>query len=193
MAENGVCDPHICALCAQDGPTCCQLEPGHERFCFPVSTVERDKILDCAEGVRGAFAQEPNSKAFVDNMLTLFPGEDERVHELFPLTKFHLRLATDEAGRCKLLGSEGCVLPREARPYYCLLFPFWLVGRRIHVFTAGRCLAQRQGLGQTGLLARLGMTEARVREMHGRLRLAWGLPPRHDMPPVETRPKKTAK
>lgn len=193
MAKQGIADPHVCAACAKDGPTCCQLEPGHERFCFPVSAVERDKILDCAEGVRGAFAQEPNSKAFVDNMLALFPGEDGIVRKLFPLTKFHLRLATDEQGRCKFLGAEGCVLPREARPYYCRLFPLWVVGRRINLFTAGRCLAQRQGKGLSGLLVRLGVTSARVRELHGRLRLAWGLPPRQDMPPVQTRPKKTAK
>ncbi len=186
-------DPGICARCAANGPTCCQLEPGHERFCFPVSAVERDKILDCAEGMRGAFAQESNAKAFVDNMLSLFPDEAEAVHRLFPSTKFHLRLATDEQGRCTLLGPEGCVLPREARPYYCRLFPLWVVGRRINLFTAGRCLAQRQGTGLTGLLARLGTTEAKVRELHGRLRLAWGLPPRQDMPPVETRPKKTAR
>lgn len=191
--SKGAKDPHICAQCAKDGPTCCRLEPGHERFCFPVSDVERDKILDCAEGVRGAFAQEANTKPFVDNMIALFPSEEQRVRELFPLTKFHLRLATDDQGRCKLLGPDGCVLPREARPYYCRLFPLWVVDRSINLFTAGRCLAQRQGTGLTGLLARLGVTQARVRELHGRLRLAWGLPPRHDLPPVEKRPKKTAK
>ena len=171
-------DPHVCKRCAESGLTCCSLEPGEEESCFPLSAVEKDKILECQGGGKGAFAQEENSQIFVDNMKKLFPKEKKLIDTLFPEKKFHLRLATGPDGRCKLLGKDGCVLPGEARPYYCCLFPFWVLGRRVSIFTSGRCLAQKEAKTLKALLASLGATEAGVFDLHARLRLAWGLPPK---------------
>jgi len=169
-------DPDVCRRCAESGPTCCCLDPGEEESCFPLSAVEKDKILECRRG-QGAFAQEANSQVFLDNMKKLFPKEKKLIDALFPERKFHLRLATGPDGRCKLLGREGCVLPGAARPYYCRLFPFWVLGRRISIFTSSRCLAQREAKALKGLLASLETTEAGVSDLHAKLRLAWGLPP----------------
>jgi Fe-S-cluster containining protein len=166
----------VCARCAAAGPTCCRLEPGQEEHCFPVSEIESHRILEADAGT-GAFASEPNTTAFKANLRKLFPGIGQVVDALFPLNKHHLRLATDASGACKLLGPAGCVLPREARPYYCRLFPFWVLGGRLHVFEAASCLVRREHRGQAGLLAALSTTESEVRRLHGRLRMAWGLPP----------------
>jgi Fe-S-cluster containining protein len=178
-------DPDVCARCAETGPTCCRLEPGQEEFCFPLSAMERDRILDCSRGWRGAFAQEPNSKAFLGNMLNLFPADKRAVRELFPLTKHHMRLATRPDGSCVLLGKNGCRLPSEARPYYCRLFPLWVVGNSISLFNCNLCSAQKESRELGRILELLGMTKARVHELHGRLRLAWGLPPKEGMPRVD--------
>jgi len=177
-----VADPHVCQRCALRGPTCCCLEPGSEQGCFPLAEAERDRILAALPGNLGAFAREANAPGFLENMKALFPGEEDLVAGLFPPGGFHMRLAVDAGGRCRLLGPGGCVLPREARPHYCRLFPLWPVGRSIHVFAAERCLAWREGRSMRRLLALLDITEKNVRELHGRLRLAWGLPPERGLP-----------
>jgi Fe-S-cluster containining protein len=183
-------DPAICARCAEKGPTCCRLEPGQEEFCFPLSAIERDRILDCSQNWKGAFAQEPNSREFVDNLRSLFPADRRAIREIFPLTKYHIRLATRNDGSCRLLGKSGCMLPVEARPYYCRLFPLWVVNERITIFDYNRCEARNETDDATEMLRLLGMTRARVFELHGRLRLAWGLPPREGMPHVESAKRK---
>lgn len=173
-------DPDICSRCAMQSSTCCSLEPGMEEFCFPVSDMEWERILDHA-GEKGSFVQEANSTNFVDNIKRLFPGERDLVDLLFPWHKFHLRLATDKKGSCVFLKPEGCALPREARPYYCRIFPFWIYGDRLTVFTPAGCLAVKEGRSMGGIRRKLGVSEAEVRDLHGRLRLAWGLPPKEGM------------
>lgn len=177
-------DPHVCMRCAEHGATCCRLTPGEEEYCFPLSDMERDRILDHAKD-KGGFAQEANSKPFVDHLKRLFPREDKLLEQLFPPLKHHLRLATRPDGSCVFLGAEGCVLPREARPHYCLLFPFWISGERLTGFTSDGCLAVQERRDLRGLLDLLGVSEAEIRTLHGRLRLAWGLPPHEDLPLLE--------
>lgn len=179
-------DPAICARCASQDTSCCRLSASTQQACFPISVMEWERILDVA-GEHGAFVQEPNSPPFLDIMHRLFPGEKERVEALFPHHKFHLRLATTSDGACVFLGSEGCALPQEARPYYCRLFPFWMEGERLSLLHVPGCLAQRTGSHGGGVRGRgvmkvLGMRESEVLTLHGRLRLAWGFPPRPGMP-----------
>ncbi len=168
-------DPAVCAQCARTSRTCCALAPGAEGDCFPVSKLEWERILDFA-GQRGAFVQEPNTKPFVDMVARLFPGERKRVETLFPLHGVHLRLAT-EHGRCRFLGSTGCDLPREARPFYCQLYPLWVYGERVTCFEASGCCAVRQNADIPALLDAMAMTHRETLTLFGRLRLAWGLEP----------------
>lgn len=139
-------------------------------------------MLNELSGDAGAFARQANSQAFLENMRSLFAGEDEAVDALFPANGFHMRLATDESGRCRLLGSEGCALSREARPYYCRLFPFWFKGDALYVFAAQECRAQAEAGTGRRLLTLFDTSEKRLKEVYGRLRLAWGMPPRRVRP-----------
>ncbi len=177
-------DPAVCKRCALAGPTCCILTPGQEEFCFPLAVAEKDRIQELAPD-QGGFALEPNSKAFVDMLLRLFPDERELVRSLFPENKFHFRLAVDKEGKCRFLGQNGCVVPLEARPYYCRLFPFWMVGDQVTVFDMAACLARKEGVHRNGIMDLLGASPAQVRDLMGRLRLVWGLPPRQGMRPVK--------
>lgn len=179
-----IADPNICATCAKHGPTCCRLEPGQEEVCFPLSDMERDRILDCSQNWKGAFAMQPNTGTFVDNLRKMFPADRRLIRDMFPLTKYHIRLATRDDGSCRLLGKSGCMLPVEARPYYCRLFPFWVWNGKITVFDYKSCEARKQEDDVSGLLELMGMTRSRVFELHGRLRLAWGLPPKEGMPQI---------
>ncbi len=154
-------------------------------MCFPLSEMERDRILDFSSE-QGAFVQETNSSQFVTNLKRLFPGERALVERLFPSHGHHLRLATRPDGDCVFLGPAGCVLPRDARPYYCHLFPFWVYKRRFTLFTPEHCLALQEGKGSVQLVEEvMGVRLSEIATHHGRLRLAWGLPPSEDMPFLE--------
>ena len=89
-------------------------------------------------------------------------------------------------GACVFLRDAGCSLPREVRPYYCRIFPFWVLADRITLFTPDDCLAIKEHPRTGHLLPAMGMSAKTVLEMHGRLRLAWGMPPREGMPLTET-------
>lgn len=125
----------------------------------------------------GGFVLSPNSKAFIDNVTRLFPGEEAVVRELFPEGKDHYRLAVDTMGACRFLGPEGCEIPTEVRPYYCRLYPLWMVGCDVIFFDSPTCLVRREERTLTRMVHALGTSKAEVKDLYGRLRLAWGLPP----------------
>ncbi len=181
-AIHNAADPAVCGRCGRAGQTCCKVEPGREEFCFPLSEMEWDRILDFA-GDRGAFVQEPNSSNFLGHLQRLFPGEEELLERLFPdrENKFHLRLATRRDGTCVFLQPDGCELPREARPYYCRLFPFWFFSGRLNMFAPPNCLAVQEGRRPKNVMAMLSVNKMELLHTHGRLRLAWGLPPQKSM------------
>lgn len=171
----------VCARCAGLGPTCCEISPGQEEACFPVSPLERQRISDHVSLSRGAFVEEKNSRAFVTNLHRLFPRERRVVDALFPAAGTHLRLSTDVRGRCRFLTGTGCALPNEVRPYYCRLFPFWVVSGKLAVFAPGGCLACREGRSVAGMLESLHVRAEFLLDLHCRLRLAWGFPPEEGM------------
>jgi Fe-S-cluster containining protein len=174
----------VCSRCAEQGSTCCVLTPGNEDLCFPVSTIERHRIEEQIGLDRGAFTLEPNSVAFRDSMLRMFPNDGTAVELLFPEGGTHARLSCDKEGRCVFLRRSGCLLPRPARPYYCRLFPLWVTGERITVFSAAGCLARREAQDLAAILDLLKCAAFTAFDLHGRLRLAWGLPPKEGLPCV---------
>jgi len=174
----------VCARCASVSDTCCCLTPGQEEHCFPISAPERQAMQDAGAGDDALFTQE-NTPAFVDNLARLFPGEDTTLRALFPLGGQHHRLNLVPAQgtdgpmlACRLLGPQGCTLPRQARPYYCRLFPFWLRGRSVLYFEFNQCQAVRERRGPGQMYLALGMSEKLARELYASLRTAWGLPAR---------------
>lgn len=169
-------NPHICERCAEEGPTCCSLNPGDEDNCFPLSKPEWERMVDWCDHV-GGFAESPNSPLFINNMRGLFPGEEKEINSLFPGHAWHMRLRVTPRGDCAFLGPEGCRLPREVRPWYCRIFPFWVRNSRVTMFTAHSCLAFQEARSVRPGLAKLGMTEKDVLLLYGQLRMSWGLGP----------------
>lgn len=169
-------DSDICRRCSLVGPTCCRIATGQEDFCFPLSQTEKERIQEHVPHT-GGFAISPNSKAFIDYACRLFPGEEDAIRALFPEGKEHFRLAVDTLGACRFLGPEGCEIPQEVRPYYCRLFPFWMVECEVIFFDSPTCLARREEKSLNRMLRSLDMTRAAVTDLYGRLRLVWGLPP----------------
>jgi Fe-S-cluster containining protein len=151
-----------------------------EEVCFPLSVTERNRIREILP-YTGGFEQQPNSLAFIDNIRRLFPDEGKAVQELFPAKGNHIRLALDKNGACRFLGQHGCVIPKEFRPYYCRLYPFWVAGGEIFVFDSPTCLVRRECRSVRCMVEALDTNLAAVRDLYGRLRLAWGLPPAKGM------------
>ena len=173
---NKKIDAVVCARCAAVGPTCCRLTPGQEDLCFPVSEIERQRMVEFGPK-QGGLTGAPNSKSFLDNLMRLFPRDRAHLDRLFPAHGEHLRLATHPDGRCTFLGPAGCVLAREARPYYCRLFPFWVSAGAVTAFEARECLACAEGRTVQVMLPLLVMSSAVILELHGRMRMAWGMAP----------------
>ena len=180
MYTTPIADPAICAHCATVSPTCCRVAPGREEFCFPLSEIEMDRIRDHVPQ-RGWFAMEANTSEFRAHVARLFPGEGQVVEGLFPDRKHHYRLALGRDGACRFLNVRGCVLPQEARPYHCRLYPLW-IGDDGPAVLDGDCLARREARGAGALAEALGTTLAKVRDLHARLRMAWGLAPAKGLP-----------
>ena len=167
-------DPHICALCALRGRTCCSLLPGNEELCFPLSKIEQKMILDWG-GTVEFFDDMPNSPAFRDSLDYLFPEDRPRLRELFPKGGRHLRLGTTPAGDCLLLGPNGCRLPRASRPWYCRIFPFWVRWGEVVVIPSPTCLGVRKASNKAATLELYSLTDAEVLEIFASLRRAWEL------------------
>ncbi len=182
QAQND--DADVCRRCSLIGPTCCRIATGEEEFCFPISLIEKERIQEHVP-YTGGFVLARNSKAFIDYACRLFPGEGDIIRTLFPEGKEHFRLAVDSMGACRYLGPLGCEIPSEARPYYCRLFPFWMAGTVVTHFDTPSCLARREGGTLAGILDKLNMSKAGVKDLYGRLRLVWGLPPSKGEPLVK--------
>jgi Fe-S-cluster containining protein len=164
-------NPPVCARCAIKGPTCCKTTASADDFCFPVS--EREERLILMHAGEGTVCTAVNSALFLQRIRSLFPKERREAAAVFPPNGSHRRLVLTGEGKCVLLTPEGCLLPREARPLYCRLFPFWVVDERLALLSHDGCLAQEE-CRSIGDLLRLFRTSAEeVLSIHRSLRLFW--------------------
>lgn len=164
----------ICAICAQNGPTCCRLGQGLADFSFPLSGVETEIISDCDSWPGMCFTvRVPNSTRFISRLKNLFPNDLDRIQALYPEHGRHEHLSTDERARCVFLGPAGCLLPDKARPLYCRLFPFWVIGGRVAFFPLEFCQAQKGARSVNEVMRRLKMDTSQIFILYHELRNAW--------------------
>jgi Fe-S-cluster containining protein len=109
-------------------------------------------------------------------MRRLFTLDRDLVRKLFPPGGGHFRLRLGPDGSCVFLGEDGCRLPRQVRPWYCLLFPAWIQGRTATLFQPETCLIARRAGSPAQGLAILGLTPDEARALYEALRRDWGLP-----------------
>ena len=122
-------------------------------------------------------AAEPNEPDFIASMRALFPDEKERIEALFPSGGLHYSLRTRRDGSCVFLGKNGCRLPRPARPWYCLLFPAWVIEDSLSLFMSEYCLISQKAHNPAHGVSLLRQRPSRIREFHLALRRDWGLAP----------------
>lgn len=132
-----------------------------------------------------------NTKYFVDALCVLFPGEGPEIRQLYPVggERSVLTVRKSEDGSqpanadCVFLEAAGCMLPREARPWHCRLFPLWSSRGKPRLLDVEGCLAARQAsaLAENNdkifeeLLRMLHTDLNGFQDLYKSLRAAWGL------------------
>lgn len=158
-------DPHLCALCHAAGTGCCVLSRGAERM-FGLTEAEVARMTAASGCPVEAFTvrdqASPEFRRFLERLSPVFG-------QTMPAGR-RVRLAVDAAGRCVFLGPDGCVLPGEARPFYCRLYPFWFTpDGRLMVLGNSDCRAQAGARHWRAVLEALGADEAGLRALFRRL------------------------
>ena len=164
----------ICAVCAQNGPTCCQLRQEYADLSFPLSRVEKETIAAYERWKGVSFTvQAANSVQLISRLKFLFPDDLDIIKTLFPENGRHERLLTNKLGHCVFLGPMGCLLPGKARPFYCRLFPFWVIGGRVAFFPFDLCQAQKGTRSVKKVMMRLQVDTSQILSLYNALRGAW--------------------
>ena len=180
IASPGV---DICRQCAEEGRCCCKARPDQARLSFPLSQAEEERLLPFAalladEGQGGGVSvSEVNAPDFVDALLRLLPQYKRSLPGLFPPKGSHHRLRTLNDGTCVFLGDGGCRLPRNVRPWYCLLFPGWVQGTTVTLLQSETCLVIRRADTVAHALRMQGVSHKELRELFSRMLTDWGLAP----------------
>ena len=150
----------------------------------PVSNPEINKIVNFLQ-IREAetvFEPKVNSPFYTQQMLNLFPGMEKIIYLRFPEDGMHYELKTKNDA-CILLGNEGCILPKEIRPHFCRIYPFWFFGEEPHIFHDSDCLALRTCETIREVFLSLGTTPDQLMRIHKGIRQDWEL--FHSMSPVK--------
>ena len=172
-----MCDePFICARCAAQGPTCCRMDIANSNACFPLSQAEKIRLepYAAALGVPAAGVEE-NTPEFLRLMRVLFQDRREVLDRAFPLGGSHWRLPLENDGACSFLREDGCALPRDARPWYCQLFPLWVMGTAFDRFQPTFCLVTREAPRLRDVFTTLNMTPEQAKNLYISLCCDWGV------------------
>jgi Fe-S-cluster containining protein len=159
-------DPSICAACHAKGRGCCILQDKDTAEMFGLTQTE-------IEAIAQASGKRPQEFVVADQVSPGFLAGVAAIHPLLAQTMpqgRRLRLRVDEQGACFFLGPGGCVLPTEARPLYCRLYPFWFTpDDRLMVLLSDTCLAQEGAGSWQEVLERMAGDEASLRDLFVRL------------------------
>ncbi len=120
-----------------------------------------------------ASAVEANPPDFLRLMGMLFPDRRRVLARVFPPQGRHLRLPLSEDGRCLFLQDDGCFLPRDARPWYCQLFPLWVRENFFDRFVPESCLLTREARGLRDVFTILGISRGEAKAFYLSLCRDW--------------------
>ncbi|CAK7072956.1 MAG: hypothetical protein DELT_01974 [Desulfovibrio sp.] len=170
----------VCIRCAAVNPTCCKTVPANRANCFPLSSAEEARLAPHAAklGVPSHEVEE-NTPDFTRLMRALFPDTRKAVFKEFPEGGTHMRLPLRENGECCFLQEDGCVLPRDARPWYCQLFPIWVRNGFFDRFTPEECLLTHEAKKLGDVFTALGMSREHATALYRALCRDWGME-KHD-------------
>ncbi|MDK2921091.1 MAG: hypothetical protein PWR24_648 [Desulfonauticus sp.] len=132
-------EEYICKKCSQLYPTCCTLND-EQNIIFPLSNLEIEQIKK--ETKEEFFFLEKVTTEFLNNLKKIFP-EDKKIFSFFKEKKSYFRLNIVNK-KCIFLTSKGCSLKVKNRPFFCRIYPFWVINRKIVFFKDNNCFAQKK-------------------------------------------------
>jgi Fe-S-cluster containining protein len=157
--------------------SCCTLRPeNNEGLPAPVSEPEIERILSFFRNKKreDLLDRRINSPQFISQMAILFPDMADSVHKIFPVNGSHSDLKTI-GDSCIFKGINGCLLPDDARPHFCRIYPFWFFDDEPQIFEDSNCLALENCRTIPEVLLSLGTTSERLKQIHARIYDDWGL------------------
>lgn len=159
-------EPKPCAICHASGHGCCRLAARGPDNMFGLTQAEVKSMAKASGLTIDKFT-------VADRASPLLIAEAEALHPALARTLNHgrrLRLRVDSQGTCYFLGSDGCSLPRRARPIFCRMYPVFVApqGELVLMFKES-CLAQEGAASPEEVLDRLGQDDKSLRNLHARL------------------------
>ncbi len=170
-------NPNICGQCDSMNRSCCTLRAeNNEGLPAPVSEPEIKRILIFLKDKKRELLLDSrnNSPQFIRQMSILFPDMADSVHKIFPVNKTHFDLKTQE-NTCIFKERNGCLLPNEARPHFCRIYPFWFFDDELQIFEDPNCLALGNCRTIPEVLLSLGTNTEKLKQIHARIYEDWGL------------------
>ncbi len=172
-----IANPSICAQCYEKGQSCCTYRKNTTYDMITIiSKFEINRILQVFPRLNRskAFVEKTNTKTFEHNVEELFPDRSDAVMRSFMPGKTHFELSTTEKG-CRFLTPKGCVLPRDARPLFCRIYPFWFRNNEAMVFFDTHCLAIKNCSTIQEVYLAIGTNPSVVKKIFIQLCCEWGL------------------
>lgn len=137
----------LCRQCAQVGKTCCQFSEVY------VTLGDIERIRACAGQDSFCDFKPPQNPIYTDQ-------DDDPVWRDMVMGQGNIRrvLKKKENGDCHFLSPVGCLLPLDARPLVCRLYPYSYSDRGIAGVDPYRCPAVLLGPSQD-IICALGMDD----------------------------------
>ena len=170
-------NPNICGQCDSMNRSCCTLRAeNNEGLPAPVSEPEIGRILNFFKNKNREtlLDKRRNSLQFISQMSMLFPNMADAVHTIFPVNAIHFDLKT-RGDACIFKATSGCLLPDEARPHFCRIYPFWFFDDEPQIFEDSNCLALANCHTISEVLLSLGTNSEKLKQIHARIYEDWGL------------------
>lgn len=178
----------ICRKCHSNHTSCCTVRSDNKEKMMipPVSENEIEQVLGFLGHKKreAVFESKNNSTFYIRQMLNLFPAMEKSVFEAFPETKTHFELKTLN-NACILLGANGCILPKDVRPHFCRVYPFWFFEDEPQIFQDSECLALQNCETVSEVFLSLGTNPEMLQRIHSQICQDWGLSP--SMPQIKTK------
>ncbi len=155
--------------------SCCTLRAeNNDGLPAPVSEYEIESILNTLKSKKreDLLEKKTNSRQFINQMSMLFPDLSDSIPIVFPINKIHFELKT-VGDNCTFKDTDGCVLPVNARPLFCQIYPFWFFDGEPHIFRDSNCLALENSRTIPEVFLSLGTNTEKLKQIYDEICMDW--------------------
>ncbi len=166
---------NICFQCSRIFPTCC-VAPDNPDEEMTLISAEEAAMMQSITGVKNIgeyIAEVPNSKEFFKKLASLFPYDIDKIIKKNKPGSSHYRLKIKNEKQCSFLTKQGCLLPYNSKPWFCRIYPFWIMDGKVKLFTNNQCLALLRTSNISQAYEIFSINEKEILELYDNIRNAW--------------------